>query len=277
MTRLYVAGPMSRESFCRCDRPSARGALPVATDLVGPRMGDAVLPPDVLVGHPGRSVRAHGSPVSDLSDRALLPERDLLQGAGGSPLAEQGKHVPQEADCGVPVRGPLEERLLAEPIGRVGAADAAHAAPGGHEVQDVAVRGIDLDAQRPAVGSAVDDGALSLVETGAPGDVGGCPVHDFILPDDGVDPWDFNYPAFHAAAARLRAAGYEVENPAENTKPLETPWAEFLTDALTQVLKSDGIALLPGSHLSRGARLEVHVALELGKPIATVEQWKSEA
>ena len=96
-------------------------------------------------------------------------------------------------------------------------------------------------------------------------------------PDDGVDPWDFNYPAFHAAAARLRAAGYEVENPAENTKPLETPWAEFLTDALTQVLKSDGIALLPGSHLSRGARLEVHVALELGKPVATVEQWKNEA
>ncbi|WP_454301132.1 DUF4406 domain-containing protein [Salana multivorans] len=73
---------------------------------------------------------------------------------------------------------------------------------------------------------------------------------------------EFNYPAFHAAAARLRAAGYEVENPAENTKPLDTPWAEFLTDALTQVLKSDGIALLPGSHLSRGARLEVHVALE---------------
>ena len=27
---------------------------------------------------------------------------------------------------------------------------------------------------------------------------------------------DFNFPAFHAAAARLREAGWEVMNPAEN-------------------------------------------------------------
>ena len=26
--RVYIAGPMSRESFCRCDRPSARSTLP---------------------------------------------------------------------------------------------------------------------------------------------------------------------------------------------------------------------------------------------------------
>ena len=28
--RVYIAGPMSRESFCRCDRPSARSTLPIA-------------------------------------------------------------------------------------------------------------------------------------------------------------------------------------------------------------------------------------------------------
>lgn len=41
--RVYIAGPMSRESFCRCDRPSARSTLPIAADLIGAGVRDAVL------------------------------------------------------------------------------------------------------------------------------------------------------------------------------------------------------------------------------------------
>lgn len=84
---------------------------------------------------------------------------------------------------------------------------------------------------------------------------------------------EFNYPAFHHAAQILRAHGYDVENPAENTRPTDSPWAVFLRDGLTQVLRCDGIALLPGSHTSRGARLEVHVAVELGMTIADIDTW----
>ncbi|MCY1527250.1 hypothetical protein D9M68_623110 [compost metagenome] len=39
---------------------------------------------------------------------------------------------------------------------------------------------------------------------------------------------EFNYPAFHAEAARLRALGYQVENPAENqAQDLSTEISEF--------------------------------------------------
>lgn len=41
--RVYIAGPMSRESFCRCDRPSARSTLPIAADPIGAGVRDAVL------------------------------------------------------------------------------------------------------------------------------------------------------------------------------------------------------------------------------------------
>ena len=44
--RVYIAGPMSRESFCRCDRPSARSTLPIAADLIGAGVRDAVLDED---------------------------------------------------------------------------------------------------------------------------------------------------------------------------------------------------------------------------------------
>ena len=36
---------------------------------------------------------------------------------------------------------------------------------------------------------------------------------------------ELNYPAFHAKAAELRAAGHHVENPAENPAPPCGSWA----------------------------------------------------
>ena len=45
--RVYIAGPMSRESFCRCDRPSARSTLPIAADLIGAGVWDCNYPASI--------------------------------------------------------------------------------------------------------------------------------------------------------------------------------------------------------------------------------------
>lgn len=88
---------------------------------------------------------------------------------------------------------------------------------------------------------------------------------------------DFNYPAFNEAAERLREAGYEVLNPVDNEAENDTgapqAWGWYLRRALKQVVDAEGVALLPGSQNSRGARLEKHVAEGLGMPVHSVEEW----
>lgn len=88
---------------------------------------------------------------------------------------------------------------------------------------------------------------------------------------------DHNFPAFNAAAEKLAAAGYEVENPAERGVLFGWTWEDYLTEDLRMVLNSDGLAMLPGWLASKGANLEVYVARQLKKPIFPVEHWLSEA
>ncbi|WP_263147768.1 DUF4406 domain-containing protein [Pseudomonas sp. RIT-PI-AD] len=78
---------------------------------------------------------------------------------------------------------------------------------------------------------------------------------------------EFNYPAFHAEAARLRALGYDVENPAENPAPPCGSWLGYMRLGLRQLLACDGVALLPGWRDSRGAWVECMVAHSLGLPV----------
>lgn len=97
----------------------------------------------------------------------------------------------------------------------------------------------------------------------------------------------FNIPAFDAAAEALRALGHEVINPAEEDSPavraaaLASPhgdpadliptgetWGDMLARDVKIVADGiDGVVVLPGWHASRGARLEVFVALLCCKPI----------
>lgn len=73
---------------------------------------------------------------------------------------------------------------------------------------------------------------------------------------------DNNYPAFNAEAARLRALGYDIVNPAELKPPASESdeWHHYLRRDLREMLTCDGLALMPGWHNSKGAHLEIQVA-----------------
>ncbi|MFZ4286603.1 DUF4406 domain-containing protein [Variovorax sp. HJSM1_2] len=82
---------------------------------------------------------------------------------------------------------------------------------------------------------------------------------------------DYNYPAFHAAAAQLRAHGHTVENPAENPEPECKTYEGYLRMSLAQVLRCDTVAVLPGWELSKGSKEELHVAHLLKMRVVRVQ------
>lgn len=88
---------------------------------------------------------------------------------------------------------------------------------------------------------------------------------------------DYNRPAFHQAAAQLRAAGYHVISPAETPQPTAAPeWADLTRASLKRMLDADAIAFLPGCATSRGARLEIHIAAQLGMDPRSLAYWLNE-
>lgn len=78
---------------------------------------------------------------------------------------------------------------------------------------------------------------------------------------------DLNFPAFHAEAARLRALGHEVVNPAEINVDPEKGWVECMRADIRELVTCEAIQMLPGWEHSRGARLEHHIATALGLEI----------
>lgn len=81
---------------------------------------------------------------------------------------------------------------------------------------------------------------------------------------------EHNFPAFNAAAARFRAAGWQVQNPVEIGEALlgngnpEIPGGEYLRADVRAIADCTAIALLPGWERSTGARCEVALAITIG-------------
>jgi hypothetical protein len=80
---------------------------------------------------------------------------------------------------------------------------------------------------------------------------------------------DSNYPAFNAEAARLRALGWHVENPAECQKC--DSWEGYMRLAVAQLATCGVIAMLPGWSSSRGACVERDLAEVLGLEITRAD------
>jgi hypothetical protein len=81
----------------------------------------------------------------------------------------------------------------------------------------------------------------------------------------------YNFPLFNRVASRLRGQGYSVFNPAENKDGgLRRPRSYYMRLDIPALLESDAVAVLPGWEKSRGASLEVWLALDLDMPVFNV-------
>lgn len=78
---------------------------------------------------------------------------------------------------------------------------------------------------------------------------------------------DFNFPAFHSTAKRLRADGHSVVNPAEVVAETDQSWDYYMRKDIPELLKCDSIYLLRGWTGSKGARLEKIIAETLGMEV----------
>lgn len=76
---------------------------------------------------------------------------------------------------------------------------------------------------------------------------------------------EHNFPAFQAAAVRLRSLGYDVVSPHEVKVEVENPKAQdYLCADIRELLKCNAICLLDGWEKSIGAKCEATIAITLG-------------
>lgn len=88
---------------------------------------------------------------------------------------------------------------------------------------------------------------------------------------------DYNHPAFNEAARLLRAAGYQVTNPAEKALPITATWLQHMRADIRAMMDCDGLAILPGWQNSRGANAEINLAHALGMDVHGVIVWLAAA
>lgn len=85
---------------------------------------------------------------------------------------------------------------------------------------------------------------------------------------------DFNFPAFHAAAAEIRRQGHDPLNPATSFEGSQTyPYAMYIREAVRMVAMADAIVMLPGWENSKGALTEAMIAVTIGIPFLEFGSW----
>jgi len=76
---------------------------------------------------------------------------------------------------------------------------------------------------------------------------------------------DYNHPAFHAMAAKLRAEGHDVVSPAELiTDENYTTWIAAMRVCIAALMTCDRVEKIEGWSKSKGACIEVDLAYRLG-------------
>ncbi len=78
---------------------------------------------------------------------------------------------------------------------------------------------------------------------------------------------ELNFPAFHAAAAELRAAGHEPVNPAEINPDPGAEWTDCMFRDLEELTKCAAILMLDGWQKSPGAQIERLWSIRTGKQV----------
>jgi len=84
---------------------------------------------------------------------------------------------------------------------------------------------------------------------------------------------DLNFPAFTEAAARLRAVGHDVVNPAELVSTPGLPYGECMRIDIAALVTCQALAQLPDWSQSRGAGVEFAVARAIGMRIGSVDDF----
>jgi len=76
---------------------------------------------------------------------------------------------------------------------------------------------------------------------------------------------DLNRPAFVRAAHLLQSWGHDTVSPLDACPyHPDKSWLDYMLEAIPAMLKCEAVAVLPGWLRSRGARIEVLLALALG-------------
>lgn len=84
-----------------------------------------------------------------------------------------------------------------------------------------------------------------------------------------------NASAFEAAAQRLKEAGYRPVSPAKVVLPegVEPSWENYMREDIRLLVQCQGVCTLYGWRDSRGATIEVDLAVKLGLVVAPLEAW----
>jgi len=78
---------------------------------------------------------------------------------------------------------------------------------------------------------------------------------------------------FARARARLEDAGYDTCDPTISGLSEDTPWASAMRQVIGEMLRCDGVALLPGWEESKGACIEARLAKDVGMMTKPVSEW----
>jgi len=91
-------------------------------------------------------------------------------------------------------------------------------------------------------------------------------------PITGINGW--NKDAFDDAESALRSAGFNVFNPLKNGIPRDAPWEQHMRTDIAAMMTCDALAVLPGANYSRGAKIEIDLAIQLKiQPVRALEYW----